>query len=134
MDCHAIYDSSDEEFVFKMLLNEEEEHVLKTIRQPRSCYIKRTRSNCFWNNVYPELDVVTYKHYYRKSKESMNKLTDIVNIELEDYADNWDKLHKIIENDLGLLLNSPSNRRRRVGQMGWRNAVKIIRTSQQNRN
>ena len=34
MDCHAIYDSSDEEFVFKMLLNEEEEHVLKTIRQP----------------------------------------------------------------------------------------------------
>ena len=96
MDCHGIYDSSDEEFVFKMLLNEEEEHVLKTIRQPRSCFIKRTRSNYFWNNVYPELDVVTYKHYYRKSKESMNKLTDMVNVELEDYADNWDKLHKIV--------------------------------------
>ena len=26
----------------------------------------------------------------------MNKLTNMVNVELEDYADNWDKLHKIV--------------------------------------
>ena len=45
-----------------------------------------------------------------------------------------DIMYDIIENDLGLLMNSPSNRRRRVGQMGWRNAVKIIRTGQRNRN
>ncbi len=42
MDCNKFYDSSDEEFVSKLLLedaNENEDLALYSIRQPRSYYI-----------------------------------------------------------------------------------------------
>ena len=41
-----------------------------------------------------------------------------------------DEMYNLIEEDLGMQMNTPTNRQRRVGQMGWRNAVKILRATE----
>ena len=79
--------SSSDEFIKTLLRSEEEEEVIHYIRRPSSTFTKRVRDDHFWTVIYPALDPITYKQLYRKRRESMTVLVNLIfNLNTNPYS------------------------------------------------
>lgn len=71
-------ESSGEQMIIEMLIENDDDEIISQIRKPATNIIKRIRTNHYWNDIYPILDARTYNHYYRKTRESILKLRDLI--------------------------------------------------------